>query len=485
MTYGSGDLASNRQQLEVMIADISTGVLTVDTDGTLQYANRTALMMHGVDSLEALGGSAEGYRKTFVLQDLQGVPLSPTAYPLDRLLAGDTFTDLLVQVPVRNEMVVHKCRGISVRDDKGDVDFCALFLDDETERYDAEQRFERTFNANPGAALINRLSDLRFIKVNPAFLEMTGFRREQIIGRTAYQFDVLSGTDDRDLVLERFHKNKVIPPMESYIGTQSGGEKFVLVGGQPLEVGNEPCMLLTFIDLDVRKRAEDALRQSEERFARAFELAPVAGVISSMEDGRIFNTNQVFERLTGYPPSEAIGRTTAELGLWKSEGERIIAGLLKSSRGYQDLELKLHTKAGNVCDVLVSAATLVVGGAPCVLWMCLDVTEWKRSETEIVEAVDLVLRGSDWLGKSITKRLMAVRGRKPSPQAAAKLGLLSARERQVLELVCEGASSSEIAERLSVAPNTVRNYFARLYRKLGVHSKTELILWVKRHEVAA
>lgn len=484
MTRGSGDLASNRQQLEVMIADISTGVLTADTDGTLQYANRAALMMHGVDDIAELGRTAEGYRKTFVLQDLQGVPLMPTFFPLDRLLAGDTFTDLLVQVPVNDEMVVHKCRGINVRDDKGEVDFCALFLDDETERYDAEQRFERTFNANPGAALINRLSDLRFIKVNPAFLEMTGFRREQVIGRTAYQFDVLAGAEDRELVLDRFHSGKVIPPMESYISTQLGGEKYVLVGGQPLEVGNEPCMLLTFIDLDAHKRTEDALRQSEERFARAFELAPVAGVISSMEDGRIFNTNRAFERLTGYPQSESVGRATAELGLWKSEGERIIAGLLKGSRGYQDLELKLHTKAGNVCDVLVSAETLLISGEPCILWMCLDVTEWKRSEAEIVEAIDLVMRGSDWLGQSVTKRLMAVRGRKPLPQAAAKLGLLSARERQVLELVCEGESLTGISEKLSVAPNTVRNYFSRLYRKIGVHSRAELIIWVKRHELA-
>lgn len=483
MSQESGDLTSNQQQLEAMIADISTGVMTADMHGKLQYANRAALMMHSAKSLGELGSTAEGYRQTFALQDLQGVPLAPGLYPLDRLLAGDVFSDLLVQVPVNDELVVQKWRGTSIKDAQGNTDFYALFLEDETERYDSEKRFERTFNTNPGAALINRLSDLRFIKVNRAFLEMTGFTREHIIGRTAYQFDMLTGAEDRELVLERFHSGRVIPPMEAYITTQSGSEKFVIVGGQPLEVGNEPCMLLTFIDLDARKKAEDALRQSEEHFALAFELAPVASAISSLKDGRIFNANQAFKRLTGYPPSEAVGRTTAELGLWKSEGERLIAGLLRGRRGYQDLELKLHTKTGRVCDVLASAETLRVNDEPSVLWMCLDVTDWKRSEAEIVEAIDLVMRGSDWLGKSITKQLMSLRGRKPSPQAEAKLALLSARERQVLELICQGLGGAEIAERLSVAPNTVRNYFSRLYRKLGVHSRTELVVWVKRHEL--
>ena len=473
----------SRTQLETLITDLSTGIVTLETDGTLRYANRAALALHGAADLEALGKTVAGYVQRFRLEDLTGAPLTPAAYPFARLLKGETFTDLHVKVPVAGDLRVYCCRGVALKDAAGSVDFFALFLDDETERYDAEARFEQTFAANPAPALINRLSDLRFIKVNRGFLEMTGFTREAVIGRTAYEFDVFSGVSNRAEALKKFHAGEAIRALESYLTTSSGGKKFVVVGGQPLEVGDEPCMLLTFVDLDERKRAEDALAQSEERFSKAFALAPVAGVISQAQGGRILNTNEAFKQLTGYSSNEAAGRTTAELGLWKSEGERVVAALLRSKRGYRDLELKLHSKAGDARDVLVSAATLHINEQPCVLWMFHDVTERKRTEAELIEAVDLVLKDSGWLSSTLVRKLLSVRGKEPSSETSAKLARLTVREQQVLGLICQGEPSAAVAQKLGVAGNTVRNYVSSVYKKLGVHSRAELIVWAKRHDV--
>ena len=472
-----------RAQLEALIADVATGIVTLGPDGLLRYANRAALALHGAADLAALGGSAAGYVKAFRLEDLTGVPLPEAAYPLARLLTGETFADLYVRVLVGDDFAVHRLRGLQLRDAAGEPEFYALLVEDETERFDAEERFERTFSANPAPALINRLSDLRFIKVNRGFLEMTGFRREEVVGRTAYEFDVFAGAGGRDSALKQFHAGEVIKPLESFLATRAGGQKFVLVGGQPLEVGNEPCMLLTFVDLDERKRAEDALAQSEERFSKAFTLAPVAGVISSLSGGRIYNVNEAFKTLTGYSESEAVGRTTAELGLWRSEGERVVANLLRTSRGYRDLELNLHTKAGEALAVLVSAETMKLGDEPCALWMFHDVSAWKRSEAELVEAINLVMEDPRWFSSAVASKLMAVKGRGPSAETAAKLARLTGRERQVLELLCRGVRSAAVAEELGVSGNTVRNYVSSLYKKLGVHSRAELIVWTKRHDV--
>lgn len=483
MTHHSSASAGRRFQLERMISGLSTGVITLETDGSLRYVNWAALQMHNVTDIEALGSSSTAYRERFRLMDLTGIPLPGSAYPLERLLNGDTFSDLNVRVPVEGDELVHKCRGICVEDEAGETDFYALFIEDDTEQHDAERRFERTFAANPAPALINRLSDLRFIKVNEGFLTMTGFKREEIIGRTAYEFDVLAGIKAKELALRKFHEGQTIPPLESYLNTQSGGKKFVVVGGQPLEVNNEPCMLLTFIDLDERKKGEDALRQSEERFSKAFSLSPIAGVISAVSDGRIFNLNSAFVELTGYAPGEAVGRSLAELGLWRSDGEKLVASLLKTQRGYRNLELKLHTKTGEVCDVMVSAETLNINDEACVLSMFHDVSDTKRTEAELIEAVNMVMKDPEWFSNSVVKKLMAVRGKKPNPQTEAKLGRLTSRELQVFEAICRGQSTTDISAKLGVAGNTVRNYFSSLYKKLEVHSRAEVIVWAKRHNV--
>lgn len=485
MAHQSSALAGQQFQLEKMISGLSTGIITLETDGSVRYANRAALEMHNVTKPEALGSSSQAYRERFRLMDLTGVPLPKNAYPLERLLGGETFTALSVRVPVKGDEFVHTCRGICVEDAEGETDFYALFIEDDTEQYDAEQRFERTFSANPAPALINRLSDLRFIKVNEGFLTMSGFKREEIIGRTAYEFDVLAGVEAKELALKRFHQGQTIPPLESYLGTRSGGKKFVVVGGQPLEVNNEPCMLLTFIDLDERKRAEDALRQSEERFSKAFALSPVAGVISAVSGNRIFNINDAFTELTGYAAGEAVGRSPGELGLWRSDGEKLVTNLLKTKRGYRNLELKLHTKTGEVCDVMVSAETVKINDEACVLSMFHDVTDTKRTEAELIEAVNMVMKDPEWFSNSVVKKLMVVRGKKPTPQTEAKLARLTSRELQVFEAICQGLSTADIAAKLGVAGNTVRNYFSSLYKKLEVHSRAEVIVWAKRHEVAA
>ena len=56
---------------------------------------------------------------------------------------------------------------------------------------------------------------------------------------------------------------------------------------------------------------------------------------------------------------------------------------------------------------------------------------------------------------------------------------LTARERDVLGLICEGLADKEIAARLKLAPNTVRNHVSTVYSKLDVHSRSEAIVWAR------
>ena len=210
-----------------LIDNLSEGVILLTRAGRLHYANPAALSMHGAQSLTALGGDAAGYREFFRL-DLNGVPLPAAGYPLERLVRGERLTGLGVEVFYGDQARVFIYRGEPFSEEGG----AFLLIQDITAKHDAERRFEGAFSSNPAPALISRLSDSRYIKVDRSFLEMTGFKREEVIGRTAYEFDVFAGA--RRGVTRcwgSFHRGEAIKPVESYLATQAGDKKFVIVGG--------------------------------------------------------------------------------------------------------------------------------------------------------------------------------------------------------------------------------------------------------------
>ncbi|MGU3662548.1 helix-turn-helix transcriptional regulator, partial [Methylobacterium fujisawaense] len=79
-----------------------------------------------------------------------------------------------------------------------------------------------------------------------------------------------------------------------------GGSRFVIVAGQPIAMGDEPCMLFTFADLELRRKAETALRQSEERFAKAFRMTPVPTVLVRADTFQVTGINEAFSRVFGH-----------------------------------------------------------------------------------------------------------------------------------------------------------------------------------------
>src|SRR4028118_1223592 len=89
-----------------------------------------------------------------------------------------------------------------------------------------------------------------------------------------------------------------------------------------MEVGEVLCMLFTFADLEPRRKAETALRQSEERFSKAFRLAPVPTTISTAEDHRFIEINEAFSKVLGYHAQDVVGYRADDFGLWVNDQNR-------------------------------------------------------------------------------------------------------------------------------------------------------------------
>ncbi|HMD60331.1 MAG TPA: PAS domain S-box protein [Opitutaceae bacterium] len=125
-------------------------------------------------------------------------------------------------------------------------------------------------------------------------------------------------------------------------------------------------------------------RLAEEKFAKAFRTCPDAMAITELESGRIIEVNDSHERLTGYTREEALGRTSVDLGMFKSAQDReAFAAPLRAMGTVHRLECRVLDRAGRPVDVLFSAECFALGGLKCVLTIIQDISERKRTETAL------------------------------------------------------------------------------------------------------
>ena len=103
---------------------------------------------------------------------------------------------------------------------------------------------------------------------------------------------------------------------------------------------------------------------------------------------------------------------------------------------------------------------------------------------EVVEAVRAVQRGERYLSQRIADLITDISFRNLEAGIdVSPLERLSLREREILQLVAEGNTSQEIAERLSISPKTVDTYRSRLMNKIGVEDVAGLVKFAIRHGV--
>lgn len=140
-------------------------------------------------------------------------------------------------------------------------------------------------------------------------------------------------------------------------------------------------------DITERKRTEDALRRSEEKFAKAFTGSPLAVTLTSTLDDRYLEVNQAYEVATGYTREEVLGRSRSELGIWVNPEQRSeLLRRLYETGHVRNVEVLYRTKAGDTRDALASAALIEVDGEPCMLSVIADITDRKATERALQDS---------------------------------------------------------------------------------------------------
>jgi PAS domain S-box-containing protein len=130
-----------------------------------------------------------------------------------------------------------------------------------------------------------------------------------------------------------------------------------------------------------KRRAEDELTKSEEKFSKTFRQSPLVLTISRTSDSRFIDVNESFEKHLGWKRDEVIGRTPFDFGLWANADQRAaFVSQIQANGSVRDLEALARSKNGELRTLLISAEVLDVAGQSCTLSVAADITERKKAE---------------------------------------------------------------------------------------------------------
>lgn len=255
----------------------------------------------------------------------------------------------------------------------------------------SEEMFAKAFYGNSAAMCITSLRDGRIIDVNETFQKLLGASRNELVGKTSTEVMIWKpGERDRalgDLQAKR-RRN-----LEVQFSTRTGEHKDILLSGEIIEVRGEAAILSFLLDVTENKRAEEALRRSEERFRIAQELSLVAFTLLSAvrdDNGKIVDfrweyLNPAAGKILRRPPEELIGRRLLDvLPGNKSESDLFDTYVRVVETGMPS-EYELHYQSDSI-DGWFRNMTVKLGDGIAVSFE--DNSDKKRAEIDLRVAKD-------------------------------------------------------------------------------------------------
>jgi len=247
----------------------------------------------------------------------------------------------------------------------------------------SEAKFATAFRNSPSAMAITSLRDGRYVDVNQSFEKQLGYTREEVIGHTAVELGVWVDPEEFSTSIHGIRETGRTTRAEARLRTKSGRVLTVQYSAEVIQIGKELYRLAAGEDITERRRTEDALRESENKFRLVAETAACA--IWILQDNRLVYLNREVETLTGYTRAELQAMDAWQLV--HPEFKPILQARSKSRQTNGHLlsrfQYKIVTKSGEERWLELSDSVMEYEGKPAILATAFDVTATRRAESEL------------------------------------------------------------------------------------------------------
>ncbi|GEM_PF-588355 len=166
----------------------------------------------------------------------------------------------------------------------------------------SEEKFRKAFKSHPGIVGISTYSGGIYIDVNSKFTEVLGWERDEAVGHTPNDLNIFVYPSSRDEMLAIIVNEGQVQNYESKVKSKYGDIRDVLLSAEIIEMEGQKCILSQVTDITDRKRAEEALRQSQNLTQNILDTTPNLIYIYDISEKRNVYCNSVMNQILGYTP---------------------------------------------------------------------------------------------------------------------------------------------------------------------------------------
>lgn len=249
----------------------------------------------------------------------------------------------------------------------------------------SQQKLAFAFNSNPDVIFIIEVETGKIVEVNDAIMNIYGYTKEEVINKTTLDINIYKNPEDRKIIYQKINNNEPIKNLEMTGRHKSGSELTVLVSVEVSFIHEKQYLISTIHDLTQRKKAEEELRSSQQKYALVFNSISDVIFVTSLETNRIIEVNDMVTTTYGYTREEVLGKTALELGLYKNpEDRQKIFEKILNNEPIKDYELILLHKSGAELTISLSIEKSIVNGTHCLISTVHDLTERKKQKKNYV-----------------------------------------------------------------------------------------------------
>ena len=314
-----------QEEFKTTLYSIGDAVITTDIDGRIKQMNRVAERLTGWTEHDASGKALEEVFR-IVDEETHSSVENPVKRALrEGLVVGLANHTLLISRDGTEYPVADS--GAPIRDETGTITGIVLIFRDQTKEREAENklsvsetRYRRLFESAKDGILILDAETGMIVDVNPFLIEMFGFSLEQFIGKKIWQLEVLRDVFSSREKFSELQQKGYVRYEDLPLQTADGRRIDVEFVSNVYFVDNKKVIQCNIRDISGRKRAEIAVRESQQMLRTVMDSVPVRVFWKDM-NGVFLGCNLPFARDSGFDsPDEIVGKDDFQMG-WRDQAE--------------------------------------------------------------------------------------------------------------------------------------------------------------------